>query len=227
MSAVLLRFLLLVGLVILLSLVVLGVLRAQQAVQGYAARRAPGAAADARHERSLADARRRLGEAERQHERRVRAARDAVIEAGRDPVLATAGPVILGATTVTVRDRVHELSGSTRFVLDAGADGRGIFLTLTDDAWGDVVELPASDLEGARRLEVAGAGAVRNLDRARRERDERLRGPAAELERVRADTSEVDTARMTLEDLEGAPPRRIDPDMDPGIDPDEEPPPAQ
>lgn len=242
------RFLGMVVLVVLLTLIVLLVLRARDVVADRGARSVPGG--EQRQHRALKEARQRLRKAEKAHAKRVRSARAQLVEAGRDPVLAKAGPVILGACTVTVRKEVHELSPSTVFRVDvegevrqvsSGSGGghgrvvrddqREVYLTITDEAWADVVKLPPTLLEGARRLEAVGAAAVRTLEVARDERDSRVLEAQAELDRVLADTAEVDSARMTLEDLEGVGPRRIDVpepppeelDEDPGEDTGEDP----
>lgn len=215
-----------VVLVALLALVVIVVLRARDLIADRAAR--PVSGPDRRRQQAVAAAAQQWHRAEKAQAKRVRRARTQVVEAGRDPVLAEVGPVILGACTVTVQKTVHELSSSTVFQVDVEGeirqvvtrrggeeksvrdDQREVFLTVTDDAWADVVKLPPTQLEGARRLEAMGAAAVRNLRTARDERDARLLAAQTELEQVLADTAQVDAARMTLEDLEGVGPRRID-----------------
>lgn len=233
------RFIFLIALVALLALVVIIVLRARDALADRLARSGP----DQRRQQAVEEARLRLRKAEKGHAKRVRRARKQFTEAGRDPVLAKAGPLILGSCTVTVRKKVHELSPSTVFRVDvegeirqvvtrrgdqekiARDDQREVFVTISDDAWADVVRLPPAQLEGARRLQAAGAAAVRNLQAAREERDARVLAAEGELQRVLGDTGEVDTARMTLEDLEGVGPRRIDvPEPPPEGVPDEDPP---
>lgn len=223
----------------LLALVVIVVLRARDFIADRAQRSLTGP--DLRRQQALDEARHQLRRAEKAHAKRVRRARKQLVEAGRDPVLTQVGPVILGACTVTVKKTVHELSSSTVFRVEVqgeirqvvtrrGAeekvvrdDQREVFLTITDDAWADVVQLPPAKLEGVRRLEAMGAAAVRNLSTAQDDRDVRVLAAQAELERVIADTAEVDAARMTLEDLEGVGPWRIDvPEPPPstgGIDP--------
>lgn len=213
-------------LVALLSLVVIVVLRARDVITDRAHRSLAGPGR--RRQQAVEEARRQLRQVEKAHAKRVRRARKQLVEAGRDPVLAKVGPVILGPCTLTLRKTVHELSPSTTFRVDVEGevrqvvtrrggeekvvrdDQREVFLTVTDDAWGDVVKLSPDKLEGARRLEVAGAAAVRNLRASQDERDARVLQAQAELERVQAQTAEVDAARMTLEDLEGSGPRRID-----------------
>lgn len=222
----LVRMLGFIVLVVLLALLVLVVLRAREGLDRRVKRLADDP--DARHQAALDDARRELRQAEKRHARRVKKARKALVEARRDPVLAKVGPVTLGACTVTVRKVVHELSPSTTFRVDVEGeiqqvvteqngrqkvtrdDQREVYLTLTDDTWADVVKLGPRQLEGARRLAAAGAAAVRTLEAARAQRDARVRAAQDELERVRTDTAEVETARMTVEDLGGAPPRPID-----------------
>lgn len=211
----------LVLLVALLVVVVLVVLRVRDAVARYVDRRrghlsapvadgyaeAPAVPAGGSRPDAVAAARQDLHLAERDHAHRVEQARSACAEAARDTVLVRVGPVVLGCCTLTVHGAVHELSDSTLFRLDLA--GEEPFLTVTDDRWGDAVELGGHHLAGARRLVVAGEGAVRNLSHARAERDQRVATAQAELRRVQEDTVEVDRARMTLEDLEGAPPRPI------------------
>lgn len=233
-----------VVLVALLALVVIVVLRLRDLVVDRAAQVMSGG--DRRQHHALEEARQRLRRAEKRQAKRVHRARKQLVEAGRDPVLAKVGPVILGPCTVTVKKVVHELGPSTVFRVDVEGevrqvvtrrggqekverdDQREVYLTITDEAWADVVKLSPTQLEGARRVEAAGAAAVRNLEKARDERDARVLEAQAQLEQVMADTAEVDGARMTLEDLEGAGPRRIDvPEPPPveldGGDPDERP----
>lgn len=220
------RVLGLVVLVALLSVVVLLVLRARDALVDRAAGAVSGP--EERHQQAVEEARQRLRKAQKLQAKRVRRGRRQLTEAGRDPVLAKVGPVILGPCTVTVRKAVHELGPGTVFGVDVegeirqvltrrgGAekvtrdDQREVFLSMTDPAWADVVKLAPAQLEGALRLAAMGAAAVRNLPVARQERDARVLAATAELEQVLADTSEVDAARMTLEDLEGIGPRPID-----------------
>jgi hypothetical protein len=235
------RFLGLILLVVLLAAIVIVVLRVRELLADRAAWSVTGPAR--RHQRAVDEARRRVRTAQRAHDQAVHRARTQLVEAGRDPVLAAVGPVILGACTLTVRQNVHELGPSTVFRVDVEGeirqvvtrrddqeravrdDQREVFLTVTDDAWADVVKLVPAQLEGARRLAAVGAAAVRNLAAARDERDARLLAAQDELERVLADTAEVDGARMTLEDLEGVGPRRIDVPEPPPERPDEEDPP--
>lgn len=208
-------------LVAMLAVTVLVVLRAQSRI----GRGSGSSDVDDRHQSALRGARQQLKKAQRAHDKAVRRAEKAVTKAGESPVLVTCGPVTLTELLLTVRGRSHELSPSTTIDLDvqgdvlqvSGKDGttrpedrREVFLTFTDDAWGDVVKLPPSRLEDARRLLVAGEAAVRNLEASAAARDQRVAGAEAELDRVRADTGKVDAARMTVEDLEGAPPRRME-----------------
>lgn len=215
-----------VVLVAILAVVVIFVLRAWEFILERSARSVTSPAQS--QEEAVEEARQRLRTAEKAQAKRVRRARKLLLEASRDPVLAKVGPVILGPCTITVKKTVHELSPSTSFRIEVEGDiqqvvsrrggreeikrddQREVFLTVTDDAWADVVQLPPDQLEGARRLQAVGAAAVRNLRVAAAERDARLLAAQAELERVLADTSQVDTARMTLEDMEGVGPRRID-----------------
>lgn len=232
------RFLGLILLVALLAAIVIVVLRARELLADQAAR---SLAAPARRQQQAVDeARRRVRRAQKAHDQAVRRARTQLVEAGRDPVLATVGPVVLGACTLTVQQTVHELGPSTVFRVDVEGeirqvvtrrgekertvrdDQREVFLTVTDDAWADVVKLAPAQLEGARRLAAVGAAAVRNLGDSRDERDARVLAAQAELERVLADTAEVDGARMTLEDLEGVGPRRIDVPEPPPEPPDDD-----
>ena len=232
-----------VVLVALLALVVIVVLRARDLIADRPARSLTGRAV--RQQQAVDAARQQLRRTEKAHAKRVRRARKQLVEAGRDPVLAKVGPVVLGACTVTLNKTVHELSPSTVFGVEVEGeikqvvtrrggeervvrdDQREVFLTVADDAWADVVKLAPAQLEGARRLEAMGAAAVRNLQPARDERDARVLAAQDELEQVLADTAEMDTARMTLEDLEGASPRRIDvpepPRSTDGIDPARDP----
>lgn len=220
------RLLAFIVLAALLALVVIVILRVRDAITEHAMRSLDGPVR--RQQEALDEAREQLRRAEKGHAKRVRRARKQLVEAGRDPVLAKVGPVTLGTCTVTLKKTVHEFSPSTVFRVDVDGeirqvvtrrggeekvvrdDQREVFLTITDDAWADVVKLSPGQLEGARRLEAAGAAAVRNLRSARDERDARVREAQAELDRVRTQTADVDAARMTLEDLEGAGPRRID-----------------
>lgn len=227
MAVRLLGFVLLVA---LLAMVVIVVLRTRDVVDGWVARRAERqlAGPERRQDEALEQARKRLRKAEKAHARRVREARAELTEAGRDRVLAKVGPVILGPCTITMKKVVHELSGSTTFRVDVEGeirpvltrrgdreqtshdDQREVYLTVTDDTWADTVRLTPAQLEGARRVEVAGAAAVRNLEAARGERDRRLLAAQEVLDQVLADTGDVELARLTLEDLEGIGPRPID-----------------
>lgn len=215
------RYLFFVAVVLAVALVVIAVQRAQERV---AARGDAGDEVGARHTEAVASARKALKKAERDHARRVKRAGKAVTKAGQSPPTVSVGPIALHPLTIMLRGTEHELSDRTRFQLEVTGevtslvkngsvvsdDQREIFLTVTDPAWGDVVKLKPAQLEGARRLVVAGEAAVRNLESARESRDERVALAEAELERVRADTSAVDAARLTLEDLEGAPPTPLD-----------------
>ncbi|WP_131104312.1 hypothetical protein [Ornithinimicrobium sufpigmenti] len=224
------RLIFLVALVALLALVVIVVLRARDALVDRADR-AARIGPDQRRQQALEEARQRLRAAEKSHAKRVRRARKQVTVAGRDLVLAKVGPLVLGACTLTVKKRMYELSPSTVFRVDVEGeirqvvtrrgdggkpektvrdDQREVFVTISDDAWADVVKLPPTQLEGARRLQAVGEAAVRNLQTARDERDVRILAAEAELESVLTDTADVDAARMTVEDLEGVGPRRID-----------------
>ena len=217
------RYLVFLGMVLVAVLVVLAALRAQTRLGagGTAVQPDPGV----RHEAALGAARQQLKKAERGHAKAVREAEKRVRKAGQDPVVVQVGPVALRPLTITVHGREHRLSRSTRFVVDVQgqvrshtnakgkvvrSDDREVFLTIEDPGWGDVVKLRAADLEGARRLVVAVEAATRNLDEAQQAHDERVALARVELDRVRADTAGVDAARMTLEDLEGAPPRPLD-----------------
>lgn len=215
------RYLMFVGLVLVVALIVLGVQAAQR-------RLAAGSSTEdeigARHSEAVTGARKQLKRAERTHRRGIRRAEKALAKAGQDPALVSVGPVALHPLAIVLRGVEHQLSARTRFEVEVtgtvqslvkngnvvSEDHREVYLTVTDPAWGDVVKLKPAQLEGARRLVVAGEAAVRNLDSARATRDERVALARAELERVRADTTAVDAARLTLEDLEGAPPRRLD-----------------
>ncbi|MDO5738777.1 MAG: hypothetical protein Q4P07_01350 [Ornithinimicrobium sp.] len=215
------RYLGFVLLVVLVAAIVLGALRAQEKLAGRWSR---ADAPAARHDDAVKAARRRLKAAQRDHAQLVRRAERAVAKVAKDPVIAKVGRATLKQLSICVQGKEHALSPTTTFSLEVvGAvesvlknnqitkiDQREVYLTVTDRAWADVVKLAGSDLEGARRLVVAGQAAVRNLDQARSERDRRGAVAQAELDRIRADTGEIAAARLTLEDLEGSPPRRID-----------------
>lgn len=215
------RYLGFVVLVVLVAAIVLGALRAQEKLAG---RLSSADAPSARHDAAVKAARRRLKVAQREHTQLVGRAERAVAKAAKDTVIAKVGRATLKHLSISMQGKEHALSPATTFALEVvGAvesvlknnqitkiDQREVYLTVTDRAWADVVKLTGSDLEGARRLVVAGQAAVRNLDQARSERDQRAAVAQAELDRIRADTSEIAAARLTLEDLEGSPPRRID-----------------
>lgn len=226
------RYVVFLAVVLSAALLVLAVIRAQARLAGRGVEESP----DAQHEASLKAARQQLKKAQRGHQKRVRAAEKQARRAGEDPVVVKVGPVELRPLTITVRGREHPLTQETTFTLDVQgevrshtdaqgkvvrSDDREVFLTLTDPAWGDVVKLRPADLEGAHRLVVAGEAATRNLAAAQADRDARVERAQAELDQVRADTREVDAARLTLEDLEGAPPRAIDLPRPPPGGPDE------
>lgn len=233
------RYLVFLGVVLVAVVVVLAALRAQSRLGAGATAVQPDPGA--RHEAALRAARQQLRKAERGHAKAVREAEKRLRKVGQDPVVVQVGPVALRPLTITVHGREHQLSRGTRFVVDVQgqvrshtdakgkvvrSDDREVFLTVEDPGWGDVAKLRAADLEGARRLVVAGEAATRNLDEAQQSHDERVALGQVELDRARADTAGVDAARMTLEDLEGAPPRPLDLPRPPEEDGDDEEPPA-
>lgn len=216
------RYLVFLGIVVLVAAIVLGVQRLQRRLSTEGGDEAATAAA---HEASVRRARRQLRKAEREHAKAIVRAEKAVTKASMDAPLVSVGPVVLRPLSITLRGTEHLLSAQTRFDVDVVGeivsmvkdgkavtdDRREVFLTVKDPAWGDVVKLRPGQLEGVRRLVVAGEIACRNLDEARRARRARVAVAEADLERVRADTGAVDAARMTVEDLEGAPPRPLEP----------------
>lgn len=219
------RYLLFVALVVVVAAVVVAVQRTRERLAtGRAGGGALGSGADARHDEAVAAARKQLRKARKEHARAVRRAEKALARAGTATPIVSVGPVVLRPLTITLRGAEHPLSEGTTFDLEVvgevtslvkdrrvvADDRREVYLTVTDLAWGDVVKLSPDQLEGARRLVAAGEAAVRTLEQAREQRAARVEAARAELDRVRADTSAMDLARMTLEDLEGAPPQRLD-----------------
>lgn len=179
--------------------------------------------ADPRTE-SVERARERLGQAEARYAARLAAAEEALARARQDPEVLRLGSVVLGRCTVLVAGREHELSEGTRFTFEhegrvayrvdeAGdssrivADDRRLGrLTVEGDGWVDGVDVIPADFAEAERLVAAGEAAIRSLPAARRDQAARVERTWAELEAARVDRTEVDEARLTLEDILGAGP---------------------
>lgn len=178
---------------------------------------------------SLADAveraRERLRRAEEEYAARVRSAEEGLARARQDVEVLRVGPVVLGRCTVLVAGREHELTedtrfrfeqegqvayrvdeegGSTRIVEDDRRSGR---LLVVGDGWEEEMHVIPADFAEAERLVAAGEAATRTVAAAQAERTERVERAWSELEEARASRTEVDGARMTLEDLEGSGPR--------------------
>lgn len=173
---------------------------------------------------AVAKARDRLREAQTEHTARVRAAELALKRAQEDVEVLIVGPVVLGRCAVVVCGRERELTEGTRFefaqegsvnyrVDEEGESSRivpddrrtgGLFIVGT--GWQEEVPVVPVDFYEAERLVAAGDAVVRTLAAAQRERADRVRRAWADLEEARAARSEVDDARLTLEDLQGSGP---------------------
>lgn len=183
----------------------------------------------ARHTEALAAAREDLQHAEAAHTRAVRTAQERFIGAGLDlPVMTLAG-WRLGRLTLTVADRQHWLTTSSRATVDvvgevrwrsvldeenrpriAPVDDRQVRLRVQDTGWAYEASLPGDQHEQAQRFVAATESTVATLTQAGTDRQRRIEVALAELDAARADTEERDRARMTVEDLEGAGPLRRD-----------------
>lgn len=173
---------------------------------------------------AVALARQRLEEAQQRYDARVAVAQEALDHARQDVEVMRLGPVVLGRVAVLVDGREHALeegtgarlerSGSVTYRVEVegeasrivGDDRRTGRLVLTGEGWREEVELVADDLVDAERLVAATLAAARAVGQARAERDGRVRHAWEGLEAARADRAEVDTARMTVEDLTGSGP---------------------
>lgn len=182
-----------------------------------------------RHTEAVAAAREELQHAEAAHSRALRSAESRFDGAGLDlPVMTLAG-WRLGRLTLVVRDRQHWLTAGTRArvevvgeirwrsVLDDDnhprmepEDEREVRLVVEDNGWEQLLSLPGDQLGEAQRFVAAIVSVVSTLAEARSDRQRRIEVALAELGAVRADTEELDRARMTVEDLEGAGPLRRD-----------------
>lgn len=189
----------------------------------------PASTASRRHTEAVAAAREELQHAEAAHARALRAAEHRFDGAGLDlPVMTLAG-WRLGRLTLIVGDRRHWLTDGSRArvevvgeirwrsVLDeenrprmVPEDERQVRLVVADDGWEHVLGLPGDQLGQAQQFAAATGSTVSALAEAGSDRQRRIAVALAELEAVRADTEELDRARMTLEDLEGAGPLRRD-----------------
>lgn len=174
---------------------------------------------------SLERARVRLRRAEERYAARVRSAEEDLARARQDVEVLRVGPVVLGRCTLLVAGREHELTEDTRFeftqegavgyrVEQVGADSRIVQddrrtgrLVVAGAGWEEEVHVIPDDFPEAERLVAAGRAAARTVAEARRERAARVERAWAALEEARAGRGEVDEARLTLEDLEGAGPR--------------------
>ncbi|MFK5689243.1 hypothetical protein ACI3EY_06210 [Ornithinimicrobium sp. LYQ92] len=185
--------------------------------------------ASRRHTEAVAAAREELQHAEAAHARALRAAEHRFDGAGLDlPVMTLAG-WRLGRLTLVVGDRRHWLTDGTRArvevvgeirwrsVLDeenrprmVPEDERQVRLVVADGGWEHVLGLPGDQLGQAQQFAAATGSTVSTLAEAGSDRQRRIAVALAELEAARADTEELDRARMTLEDLEGAGPLRRD-----------------
>ena len=169
-------------------------------------------------------ARERLRRAQERYAARVRSAEEALERARQDVEVLAVGPVVLGRCTVLVSGHEHELTAGTRFVfeqegsvvyrVDESAESSQIVaddrrtgrLTVTGDGWREDVHVIPEDFADAERLVAAGEAAARAVEAARRERGDRVERAWSQLEEARADRAEVESARMTLEDLTGSGP---------------------
>jgi hypothetical protein len=185
----------------------------------------PAATPAGRHTDALAAAHEELQHAEAAHARAVRAAQEQLLEAGLDTPVAALPGMQLGRLGLTAGGRERRLGPDTRF--EVVGDGP-VQVRVSDPAWREQVEVDPARVEQARRFVTAGQAAVQALGQACADRQERITAAAEHLGAVQADTEELDLARMTVEDLEGAGPLRRDlpsaPDdgADPGAGTDDE-----
>lgn len=193
--------------------------------------RGPGVPADptARHTGAVAAARELVQHAEAAHGRAVAAAQERLTEAGLDLPVMTLGGLRLGRLSLVAAERERWLTPATRFAVDVQGqvrwdpvededgrlrieadDRREVRLAVEDPGWAEHVTLPGDHVDEASRFVAAGKAVVRSLGEARAARQRRIAAALADLAAARADTAELDRARMTLEDLEGAGPLRGD-----------------
>ncbi|MGD8149687.1 hypothetical protein [Ornithinimicrobium sp. Y1694] len=184
------------------------------------------------HRAALARAKAHLEAAQQAYDDAVAAAAAQVDAAGADPEVGSYRGVRLTRMSLGNENRPHMLSADTSFTVEqtgertfyTDAEGWGFApaeytLTITDPQWQEVVKLTEDDKRTAEGFARQGEMCVRTLEQARREQSRRVAEAKARLETVRADTAELDLARMTYEDLRGSGPHRTDlpeaPDEDP------------
>lgn len=175
-------------------------------------------------EKALLRARVRLEQAQARYAAHVREAEQGLVQARQDVPVLELGSVVLGRCTVLVGGREHELTAQTVFEFEHGGqivylneqvgdrleitprDERRGTLRISGPGWDETVGIAPADFSDAERLAAAGRAAVRTVEEARRDRTKSVGRAWERLERARADTAEVDEARMTLEDLQGSGP---------------------
>ncbi|WP_151526984.1 hypothetical protein [Serinicoccus kebangsaanensis] len=195
----------------------------------------------ARHDEAVAAAREQLQHAQAAHARAVETAQQRLTQAGLDRHVRSIGDLELCRMSVRASGQQRWLTPDTRFVLDvvgeqrwttvpateglriAPDDQRAVRLRVTDPGWVETARLPISEEDEARSFVAAGTSAVRSLDQARLARQRRIEVALEELRVAREDTEQLDLARMTLEDLEGAGPLRRDLPAPPDDEDDEDP----
>lgn len=185
------------------------------AVAGAAPDPRPPATPAARHTDAVAAAREELQHAEAAHARAVQAAEERLAAAGHDVPVAGLAGLRLGRLSLVADGREHELGKETRFAAELGGVVR---LRVEGTGWCEQVELDESQAAEAERFVATGRDLVRSLAEARADQQRRVDAALQHLAAVRDDTDELDRARMTLEDLEGAGPLRRDLPPAPGED---------
>lgn len=150
---------------------------------------------------ALQRARARLQHLEERYAARLETAESDLERARQDEEVLRLGPVVLGRCTVLVSGREHDLTTGTTF--DLTPDGQ---LVVTGADWEERVSVEPTDLARAEGLVAAGRAAARSVESARQERSDRVERAWTAMEEARADRAEVDAARMTVEDIEGAGP---------------------
>ncbi|ANS78040.1 hypothetical protein SGUI_0644 [Serinicoccus hydrothermalis] len=181
-----------------------------------------------RHDEAVAAAREQLQHAQAAHARAVEAAQDRLTDAGLDRSVCTLGDLELCRMSVLASGQRRWLTPDTTFAMEVVGEPRwgtvpaeeGLRITPEDDrvvrvrvsdpGWAETARLPIAQEDDARSFVAAGTSAVRTLAQARAARQSRIEVALEELRVAREDTEQLDLARMTLEDLEGAGPLRRD-----------------
>lgn len=172
---------------------------------------------------AIAAARERLQHLQSAHQEAVRQAQANLARAQTDEEVMTVGDWRLGRVTLTVSGVERAMSQSSSFSVQISGDVQHIPLTeegrltvRTDDQrvitlvaedpqWREVVTFVGGEhIHDAERFVTAGHAVVDTLVQARELRDQRIHAAWDRLAQVRGEGEELRTARLTLEDLEGA-----------------------